>query len=94
MYCESFGNVLNSERSAVFGIITVHGDSARVARESLRVSPCSQCGDGWWLGWWTLSFYKTSCFMCSCRLTPSQSLLFKVRIPVSLVTSCVDGHVT
>ena len=34
MYCESFGNVLNSERSAVFNIITVHGDSARVARES------------------------------------------------------------
>lgn len=46
MYCESFGNLLNSEHSAVFSIITVHGDSARVARESLRVSPCSQGGDG------------------------------------------------
>jgi len=46
VYCESFGNLLNSEHSAVFSIITVHGDSARVARESLRVSPCSQGGDG------------------------------------------------
>ena len=68
--CESSGRFSDSEHSAVFSVtLTVHGGSVRLAR---RVGMCRMVDIR------GHSAKHHTFFVCSCRLTQGQSLLFKV----------------